>query len=364
MRIHQIGPVLCAGDAVTNQILEIDDCLAQWGFATSIYGSDITCAPPGRTQPDSAYGPYLDSSDDLLIYHYSAYCDNYKLFVESRNRKVLIYHNITPPQYYAPYDAQYHSLCVLGRQILPHLSACDLALGVSDYNRQELVEAGFARERTSILPLLLSAATSPNTPRRESLYGELKEKGCTNILFVGRVAPNKAFEDLIKIFYAYQRYVDDSAHLYLVGARFLPTYDRALDTLVCRLGLAGSVIFTDRVPPTDLRSYYEAADIFLCASLHEGFCAPLLEAMYYDVPIVARATTAVPETLGQAGILYRTLSAPIVAEAIQLLMSDRELRARVIARQRSRLADFSPSRVRSTLRSVLESVIGPIGIRE
>jgi glycosyltransferase involved in cell wall biosynthesis len=182
----------------------------------------------------------------------------------------------------------------------------------------------------------------------------------TNILFVGKVAPNKAFEDLIKVFCSYYRYVNRRARLILVGARFLPRYDQVLDELVARLDLADAVVFTSRVPLRDLKAYYEAADLFLCASRHEGFCVPLLEAMYFDLPILARAETGVPYTLGQASVQFHELDYALLAEVIHLLVEDGALRRQVVANQRQRLDDFAPARVESRLREALQSVGVPV----
>jgi glycosyltransferase involved in cell wall biosynthesis len=356
VRIHQIGSVLSSGDAVTNHIIEIDRRLCNWGFTAGIYGSNIVASPTDKARPDAAYAPYLKNTEDVLLYHYSAYCDNHILFRRSRNRKILVYHNITPAEYFHVYDGMYEALCNHGRRVLAELTECDLALGVSEYNRQELISAGFAAARTGVLPLFLGVQDFENTPRTESLYRDLKFDGMTNVLFVGKVAPNKAFEDLIKIFYNYRRHVNRHARLILVGARFLPRYDRALDELVAHLDLTDAVVFTNRVPFCDLKTYYAAADLFLCASRHEGFCAPLLEAMYFDLPILARAETGVPYTLGQAGVQFHALDYALVAEMMDLLTQDEALRRQVIATQRRRLDHFAPARVESRLREVLQSV--------
>lgn len=351
-----MGSVLSRGDAVTNHIVEIDRRLSSWGFTSYIYGSSIAAAPVDKARPDSAYVPALKNPDDVLIYHYSAYCDNYTLFRGSSHRKILVYHNITPAEYFRPYDAMYESLCARGRLTLTELTDCDLAMGVSEYNRQELVRAGFAAERTGVLPLFLGVDDFESTPRNASLYRYLKSGDVANVLFVGRVAPNKGFEDLIKIFYHYHRYVNRRSRLILVGARFLPRYDQVLDALVARLRLADSVVFTNRVSLRDLKTCYEAADLFLCASRHEGFCVPLLEAMYFDVPIMARAAAGVPYTLGQAGVQFYELDYSLLAEVMHLLITDGTLHRQVVATQRQRLGEFAPARVECRLREVLQAV--------
>ena len=351
-----MGSVLSLEDAVSNLILEIEHRLSAWGFSTHIFGSSLDPAMGKIAELDVAYQEHIDNPEDVLIYHYSAYCDNHVLYQRSRNRKVLVYHNITPARYYAPYDVWYESLCSRGREVLPRLMDCDLALGGSEYNRQELVDTGFAVARTGVLPTFLRVADLETASRRQALYRQLKRRGTRNILFVGRVAPNKAFEDSIKIFCQYHRYLNANSRLLLVGPRFLPRYDGWLDALVKRLGLTDAVVFTDRVPLRELKTYYEAADLFLCASRHEGFCVPLLESMYFDVPILARAETGVPYTLGPAGVTFHHVDCAVLAETMHLLVEDQGLRQQVIATQRRRLDDFATTKVEARLRTVLQSL--------
>lgn len=351
-----MGSVLSAGDAVTNHIFEIDSRLRGWGFSTRVYGSDIANAPDRRAERDFAYEDCVDACDDLLIYHYSAYCDNYRLFQRSRSRKVLVYHNITPAEFFAPYDALYQSLCARGRTMLGELTECDLALGVSEYNRRELLDAGFEPSRTGVLPLFLGESDFAGTPPDPALSRRLHRGDRATLLFVGKVAPNKAFEDLIKIFAAYHRYINPDSQLVLAGARFLPLYDQFLDGLVQRLRLESAVIFTDRISLSGLRACYEAADLFLCTSRHEGFCAPLLEAMYFGLPIVARANTAIPHTLDDAGIQFTGLAYGPLAELIHEVVTNRSLRQRLVETQRRRLAAFGLKRVEAQLVDALARV--------
>jgi glycosyltransferase involved in cell wall biosynthesis len=351
-----MGSVLSVGDAVTNHIVEIDRRLRAWGLDTAIYGADITAAPASAVRPDSDYVPFLDNTDDLLIYHYSAYCENEALYRRSRNRKVLVYHNVTPAEFFRPYDAVYETLCRQGRAELGELIACELAVGASDYNRRELVAIGCPAEQTAVLPYFLGVDDFQHHPRNEAFFRKFRSRGLTNILFVGKVAPNKAFEDLIKVFAAYHRHVNPASRLLLVGARFLPRYDRYLDALAQQLEVSEAVVYTDRLRLPELRACYEAADLFLCASRHEGCCVPLLEAMYFRVPILARAETAVPETLGGGGVLFNELDYPALAEIMDIMVRDRTLRQRIIHTQDARLADYAPARVEAQLRAILARV--------
>ena len=351
-----MGSVLTSGDAVSNQILEIERQLSAWGFSTNIFGSRLGPGMGRIADLDLAYHQHMDNADDLLIYHYSAYCENHLLYERSRNRRVLMYHNITPGEYYAPYDLWYESLCSRGRQVLPRLQACDLALGASEYRLQELADAGFAGERTAVLPIFIQVDEFEAISRNTGLCRRLRRGGTRNILFVGRVAPNKAFEDLIKIFYHYHRYLNADSRLLLVGTRFLSSYDGALDALVERLNLTDAVVFTDRVSLSALKTYYEAADLFLCASRHEGFCVPLIESMHFGVPILARAETAVPYTLGPAAIAFHQMDYGVLAETMHMLIEDQDLRRQVVATQSQRLDDFAAAKVEDRLRAALQSL--------
>jgi glycosyltransferase involved in cell wall biosynthesis len=354
---------LIPGDAVSNHILEIDHRLRAWGVEASIYAGHIAPEFAARVRPESEYVAHLKATEDLLIYHYGLYSPGVRYFQASRGRKVLIYHNITPAHYFRGWSREQELLCDLGRRALPWLADCDLALGVSELNRQELVSAGFEQGRTGVLPLFLAQdrfdALSTNRKLRERLH----RAGTVNLLTVGRVVPNKAVEDVIRVFAIYHHAINPNSRLLIVGSRYLPSYDAALDALVADLGLGKAVTFTGLVSDLDLKTYYQAADIYLHASHHEGFCMPLLESMHFGVPILARKAGAVPETLGNAGVLFARLGYEEAAEMVHLLLTDEELRARVITQQWERLADFAPVRIEARLGAILhhlDALPGPL----
>lgn len=353
MRIHQLGHGLIPGDAITYHTLEIDRRLRAWGLETRIFASHVHPEYQDLAQTDAGFAPFVDAPDDLLIFHYSIYDPNYRLFQAARGRKVLIYHNITPPRFFRGWDRGLEALCDSGRRVLAELSDCDLAVGDSDFNRRELVEFGFPAERTTVLPIFLMQKALEEVPDNPHLLGRLRQGGQTNILFVGRVVPSKGIEDLLRIFYVYHQAIDPDSHLCLVGSRYIAAYDEQLDALVEALRLQDHVTFTGLVSLSDLKTYYQAADLYLHASLHEGFCVPLLESMYFGLPVLARKAGAVPETLGNAGVLFTHLGYQEVAEMAHLLVSDQDLRAQVIARQRERLQAFAPSHVEAKLRDLL-----------
>lgn len=362
MRVYQMGHGVIPGDAVSAHTLEIDQRLRAWGFETEIFAQHVAPEFQDRARPDTEFLPCLERADcsnpekDLLIYHYSIYTPNVRLFRAFQGPKILIYHNITPAHFFRRWDRRQALLCRVGRRALSGLRACTLGLGDSEYNRQELIEAGFLPERTGVLPIFLQVENLDQAPTDERLLGRLRNDGVVNFLSVGRIVPNKAVEDVIRIFYIYHRYVNSRSHLFLVGSRYLPAYDEQIDALVDDLKLSDAVTLTGRVSLSSLKTYYRAAHLYLTASYHEGFCVPLIESMHFGVPILARQATAIPETLGDAGVLFTQLGYVEVAEMAHLLATDEDLRTQVIATQRRRLRAFAPERVEEQLRAALQRV--------
>jgi glycosyltransferase involved in cell wall biosynthesis len=240
--------------------------------------------------------------------------------------------------------------------VLGTLSECDLALGDSDFNRRELVAAGMPEEKSGVLPIFLSQERYEGLPVSQGLLARLRASGAVNFLAVGRVVPNKGLDDAIRIFSAYHHGINPLSRLYIVGSRHLPSYDTALDELVADLQLEGVVVFTGLVSDAELKTYFQAADIYLTASHHEGFCVPLIEAMYFGVPIVARKAGAIPETLGEAGVLFTGLGYGQVAEMAQLLVTSGALRQSIVQGQFRRLDDLRPGVAEAALWAALVRV--------
>ncbi len=356
MRVHQMTTGLSYGDAITNHIFAIDRRLKAWGLESRVFATYIEDRLAHLAQLDQEYTPFLAQPDDLLIYHYSIYSPNLSLYERSSNRKIVVYHNITPPEFFHGYDDALEADCRRGREALPRLAGCDLGVGDSDYNRRELVSVGVPSERTAVLPIFLDLDGLRQTPLNPALLDRVRGSDRVNLLFVSRLVPSKACEDLLKILAAYRATIDDRVHLWLVGRPLIPRYQTFLARLAERLGLTSHVTFTDRVSLGDLCTLYAAADVYLCASRHEGFSVPLLESMTFDLPILAYHTAAVPDTLGTAGVLFRAFDYPVLAAAAHLLATDAVLSRGVVAGQRRRLADFAAERVEAQLQDILARV--------
>ena len=355
MKVVHLAHGVIPGDAVSTQLLEIDRRLRSWGFDTEIFAQHVAREYQDVAHHDAEFASDL-TRDALLIYHYSAYAPNVRHFRMFPGPKILIYHNITPGRFFYRWDHHQASLCRMGRRALTSLRSCTLGLGCSKYNQRELIQAGFAPEQTGVLPLFFRTKDLDQVHANKRLLEWLRADGMVNLLSVGRIVPNKAVEDVIRIFYIYHRYINPRSRLFLVGSRYVPAYDAQLDALVETLGLSDAVTLTGLVSLSDLKTYYEAADLYLTASYHEGFCVPLIESMYFGVPIVARQAAAIPETLEQAGVLFTRLGYAKVAEMIHLLVTDVRMREHVIRAQRTRLQAFAPERVTAQLWDALQRI--------
>ena len=213
----------------------------------------------------------------------------------------LIYHNITPPEYFARTHRTLARQCFRGRRELrAYVDRCDLALGDSEFNRQDLESLGFTR--TAVLPVVPDL-THLDAEADWFVANEFDDDR-TNILFVGRMVGNKKIEDVIRCFHAYQTRFNRRSRLLLVGIfSIFERYFAGLAHLVRELGVT-DVHFIGPVTDAELIAYYDCADLFLCASEHEGYCVPLVEAFYKEVPVLAYAATAVPATMDGAGVLF------------------------------------------------------------
>jgi glycosyltransferase involved in cell wall biosynthesis len=260
---------------------------------------------------------------------------------------------VTPAAYFAPHDPALFRLAVLARRELASLAGrVDLALGVSEFNRCELEGLGF--RRTGVLPLAVDLSRIRQPVARPAL-DRMLDDDFVNFLFVGRIAPNKKVEDLIRLGEHYKRYVDAYYRFIFVG-RYdaVPRYYSTIRALMAEFRLLDErFVFTGPVPDEDLAIYYRSAAVYISMSEHEGFCAPLVEAMAADVPVLAYSAAAVPETLGGAGIQFAPKDLEHVAELAAALTYDDDLRARVLAGQRRRLLDFGDDRVVASLAAVL-----------
>jgi L-malate glycosyltransferase len=354
MIINQWVPAAHRGDAIGDSARQVREMLRKAGHTSDLFALTMDDELRGDVRSFSEPGARLG---DVTIFHFALPSPMTEAFATLGGARVLQYHNITPAQFFAPYDAGLFRLAALGRQELRSLAGrVHLALGDSDFNRRELEELGFAR--TSVMPIAVNLDRITAAPRRPALEKILGD-GLINILFVGRIVPNKRIEDHIRLAEIYKRYVDSYYRFIFVG-RYdgLPRYYAQVRALITEFKmLPDRFWFTGPVPDDDLAAFYRWADVYVSLSEHEGFCVPLLEAMAADVPVLAYAAGAVPETLGGAGMLFEPKDLELAAEMLGTLVYDRPVRDRVIAGQRRRLQDFSPARIEASLMRALQQVL-------
>ncbi|MDH6102764.1 glycosyltransferase family 4 protein [Umezakia ovalisporum] len=334
--IHQLLPNLAYGDAISNHALAIRDYLRKCGYESNIF---VRYLDDRVAQEAKLFQPHAISQKAGLIYHHSIGSELTDYAIAHRNVKCLIYHNITPAEFFLPYRPDFAQILRKGRGELPQLAEYfPLSLGDSGYNARELLASGFTN------PGVLPIAVDPSKWDMAADVGLMEhlQDGKTNLLFVGRLAPNKCQDDLLTAFDHYLT-MDQQARLILVGKGDPkdPYYRHLLDT-IDKLRLREFVMLPGQVNDAQLLAFYRTAHLFWSMSEHEGFCVPLVEAMWFDIPILAYASTAVPETLAEGGILFTTKEDLIAVAALaKILVGDGGLRAKVINAQRRRINDFS-----------------------
>jgi glycosyltransferase involved in cell wall biosynthesis len=339
--IHQVLATLGYGDAIGHEVLGIQRVLRKAGYVSEIFVETAD----HRLEPQTLdYRELVDFShpDNVLFHHFSLGSRASRTAYALPDRMALIYHNITPPEYFVGVHRTLARQCFRGRRELrAYAGRCDLALGDSEFNREDLEALGFPR--TAVLPVVPDFLHLDREP--DWLVARDFDDDWTNVLFVGRVISNKKIEDLIRFFHAYHTFYNPRSRLLIVGAQSgFERYLASLHQLAATLG-AAHVYFIGHVSDEELVAFYEIADLFLCASEHEGFCVPLVEAFYKQVPVLAYAATAVPATMDGAGVLYDDKDPVQVATLIDAIISDSRLQDRIVEGQlaavdRLRAKDF------------------------
>ena len=353
MIINQWVPAAHRGDAVGDSARRVRDLLRRRGHTSELYALTIDDELRGDVR---RFDEPASRRADVTILHYAVPSPMTAAFATLDGCRVLQYHNVTPARYFAPFDPVIFRITTIGRRELGSLvGRTDIALGDSDYNRRELEELGF--DRTGVFPIAVDLARLTQAPRVPALEGVLSD-GLVNILFVGRIAPNKRLEDHIKLAELYKRYVDTDYRFVFVG-RYdaVPRYYAAIRALICEYQMPPErFLFTGPVSEPELATYYRTASAYVSLSEHEGFCVPLVEAMAADVPILAYSAAAVPETLGGAGLLFTPKDLELAAELLGVLVYDDAVRSGVLTGQHQRLAAFGPERLDREIDRLLESV--------
>ncbi len=350
--IHQLVHTLSYGDAISTEVLALQRALREQGVPSEIFS--INSHPKLKGQ--ARHFTELEGCDAAdVILHYSLGSPLNDVYREwTKGRRVLVYHNITPPVWYRSINSRVADDIEAGISELPQLCALSDAIWAdSDFNAQEIQGLGYDGR---VLDLLVDPGRW-QAPRNEPLYQSVVSTPGTQVLHVGRIAPNKCLEDVIKSFYFLRKYIDPEARLRLVGIDTdTELYSFSLRELAAYLGIGQSVEFVGGLADDEVRSMYEASDVYLCMSEHEGFCLPLIEAMHFGLPIVAFAAGAVPATLGGAGILITEKRHAEIGELLWRVATDGSLRDDLVARAMARVGAFTYERFSNRLAALVSDL--------
>ncbi|MCL2087872.1 MAG: glycosyltransferase [Oscillospiraceae bacterium] len=348
MRIIQICEAVDYGDGVGRDIINKHNLLIKMGYDAAVYSRYIH---PELTDRVSSFSRIKTSPQDILLIHFAGKSTIINRAIRLAGRKALVYHNITPAEFFAGQSEMY-SFCQKGiLQLQKAIPAFDCFLADSEYNKADLLSLG--AKDADVLPIMIDFDAINGTPVRDGIVKSLERSD--TFLFVGRVVPNKKHENIIDVFDYYHKNINPDAKLIFVGASVVsPSYSAMLRKKVSDLSLGSSVFFTGKVSESDLYSYYRAAKVFLCMSEHEGFCIPLLEAMNFGLPVIALDKAAVGYTMGDAGVLLETTEPSVIAEIAYSLIHDKSMRDSVVQKQYERIEVFKESSIERQLSGLIK----------
>ena len=334
-RLAILTPTLTPADAVSNDVLTMRRVLSERGHEVRIFAENSSLAGERIEAPPAALS-YLRSNNDVLIYHHSIGCTSgVETLRKASCRKIIKYHNVTPPEFFVSISEQHRRLCESGRTQLKDIVAArpDLYLAASAFNQSDLIAAGSEEHKTFVVPPFNQADDLRAGEADLELLDSYRDDS-VNLLMVGGVRPNKGHADLIEAFATYYYHFNGQARLFIVGAgnKAFEPYAAALKRLIEEWSIDSRIVFTGEVSNEALKSYYLLADALLMTSEHEGFCVPLVEAMAMKVPIVAYASTAIPETAEDAALIWDERDPYLMAQSIDFLQANEAERMALVYR--------------------------------
>jgi glycosyltransferase involved in cell wall biosynthesis len=344
--VHQFLPTFAGRDAIGAHTLRLRRLLRDAGFRSDVYAVDTHDDVRAQAFAAEDFPTRAGGRDDAwILYHFSIGHPLFERVCTFDAQLALDYHNVTDATYFWRWEPRAATTMLEGRrQLAIAAPAVRFGLADSEFNRRELAELGCPR--TAVAPILIDFKEFDAAPDADLLASRRRARagGGLDWLAVGRVAPNKCVHDIVLAFAVYRRLYDSRARLTLVGGQSAGLYWRALHKLAADLDVADAVTFTDVVSHAELLACYRSADVLLCLSEHEGFNVPVVEAMHFDVPVIAYAAAAVPDTVGDAALLLTDKDPVVVATAVERLRSDASLRQSLVEAGRKRVEHFSIER--------------------
>ncbi len=351
--IHQFLAGFNKSDAISNEAIVIQKLFRDWGYESEIF-SEAKRILPELQKYAHDISEYQPNEEDIVLLHLSIGSPINDIFNEISCKKAILYHNVTPAHYFEIVEKKTSYNLAKGREQAKKLAnTASINMADSKFNADELLEIGF--KDVKVLPLLLDQEKLDHKPDKKIL--DQFDDDITNILFVGRCAPNKKIEDLLSAFHYYQKTVNPESRLIHVGSfAGVEQYYFTLLAKTSELELT-NVHFAGTATQAQLTAFYKSADVFLCMSEHEGFCIPILEAMYHKTPVMAYASSAVPETMNGAGIIFQEKKFDQIAEMIERVTNDKEFRSAVLKKQEERITRYMNTDLETELKNILQPLI-------
>ena len=358
--LHQFVPNFAAGDAIGAHVRHTQRVLREAGFASEIFYDEAQAAVRKLGRPRATFDRDTDGDGAWILFHLSTGSDMTGYLLDLGLPFGVYFHNITPPEFFDRWEPGAAENLRRALNDMRRLAARSrFAMANSEFSARSLADAGY--EPTSVVPVFVdwSEYDAPPNPRVLNRVRRENDAGGARWIFVGRVAPNKCQHDVIAAFAAYKELYDSAARLTLIGGRTSNVYFRSLELLAEELGIAASVELTDSIPFDEALAHWHGADVLVYLSEHEGFGVPTLEAMTFDIPVVAYASSAIPETVGDAGVLLPTKDPVVVATAVHRVLTDEPLRKELIEAGRERRKAYDLDAVSHQMLQAIEAALAP-----
>lgn len=359
-RVDQFLPILVERDAVGAHAVQVAGVLEDMGLETTLYAGWVAPGTPVRA---ATFGAWTPDPDAVCLYHLATGSPIVERLLTCGSPLVVNHHNITPPHWFVPWDQELAAQASWGRSQLARLApVAASAIADSAHNAEEMLRAGC--ERVDVAPVLLDPARTDPDDHHAPEGGPAEPERSGDWLFVGRMAPNKGQGHLVRALAEAVRLGDATTSLHLVGGDSPASYGAAIRGLAAELGVADRVVVHGSVTDDELRDHYRGAGVFVCASEHEGFGVPLVEAMAHGLPVVAVAETAVPETVGNAGLLLPRPDPLELALAARRVVTDRALAETLVERGRRRASELSRKTTRTRFAEVVQRQLDELAVTE
>lgn len=350
MRIIQILDALDYGDGVCNSVINTSELLNEMEIENIIYSKWYNDKVEKYRKEIRNY--HMKQSD-IIIFHFSGHSDLLNMITEYDCTKIICYHNVTPPEYFKNINAEAYERCQKGiDQFKSMESKFDHIITDSEFNKKNLLELGIRKERIEVFPIVMGLDKNKKHVFSDTIINKYKNKQV--LLSVGRIAPNKKIEDIITLFSFYYNFIDRNSFLLLVGNYNQDDYYyQKIRLIIQNLKCKDNVILTGKIDDIELASYYKIASYYICMSEHEGFCLPLIEAMNYEIPVLAWNSCAIPYTMGNSGILINEKKFPVIAKLINILDKDSELRDSIIQKQNLNIEKYKDESIKNRIRTLI-----------